>query len=254
MILAMEVGWEESGVARLRGLLRLGNRAWEGEPVAGYPVDRVQGFLGSFLVAYGATAAERRRSRAELWLRQGSFTYAILYPQTDCRDSFIVALTRDAAKALDSDKTGFLANLKDRPGFRSEAIRAFVEAGPEARLYVERGPAADAAASARIEHGMALRLRIPYRRPELVDLRLNGHRIPQHTRDGYRTWYADGYTQVQINIPPDKAKALDLLVVTCAYAPNVKRSTGWTPPQEVIERVKRKGAGPEPTATGSPPR
>ena len=91
MTLAMEVGWEESGVARLKGLLKLGNEVWEGEPVAGYPVDRLHSFCGHFLVAYGATADQRRRSRAELWQRQGSFTQAMLYPQTDCRDSYIVA-------------------------------------------------------------------------------------------------------------------------------------------------------------------
>jgi hypothetical protein len=238
LILAMEIGWEESGVARLRGLFKLGNRVWEGEPEAGYPVDRVQGFLGHFLVAYGKKADQRRRSRVELWQRQGGFANAILYPQTDCRDTYILATSAQAAKALDTDKHKFVANLKNRPGFCAEAIEAFVEAGPEAKLYSEPA-AAPAAAAGPIEHGLAMRLRIPYRKLELVDLRLNGHRIPEHPIDGYQAWYADGYTQVQINIPPEKAKANDLWVVTCAYAPDVKRSTGWTPPKELLQRVKR---------------
>ncbi len=239
MILVMEVGWEQSGVARLRGLLKLGNRVWEGEPQTGYPVDRVQGFLGHFLVAYGKTAEERRRSRVELWQRQGSFTKAILYPQTDCRDTYVLATSAEAAKTLDTDKHKFAANLKNRPGFCAGAIEAFVQAGPEVKLYSE--PAAAPAAAGPIEHGLALRLRIPYRKPEWIDLRLNGHRIPEHPTDGYHAWYADGYTQVQINIPPEKAKTNDLWVVTCAYAPDVKRTTGWTPPRDVIERVRRSG-------------
>lgn len=240
MILAMEVGWEESGMARLRGVFKIGNRVWEGEPSAGYPVDRVKSFLGSFLAAYGQTADQRRRSRVELWQRQGSFTQAGLYPQTDCRDSYVLATSPEAAKAIDGDKQKFLANLETQPGFRADAIRAFVRVGPEVKFYVESALAPGAAQSAPIEHGLALRLRIPYRRPELIDLRLNGHRIAESRTDGYHAWYADGYTQVQINIPPEKAKANDLWVVTCAYAPDVKRSTGWTPPAEVIERLKRK--------------
>lgn len=244
MILAMEIGWEQSGVARLRGLLGLGNRVWEGEPEAGYPVDRIRGFVGHFLVAYGKKAEDRRRSRVDLWQRQGGFTHAILYPQTDCRDSWVVATSPEAAKVLDPDKHKFVANLKGRPGCRADAIAAFVETGPEAKLYVE--PAATrAAAPGPIEHGLALRLRIPYRKPELIDLRLNGHRVAESPTDGYRAWYADGYTQVQIDIPPEKAKANDLWVVTCAYAPDVKRSTGWTPPAEVRRRVERKGPATE---------
>jgi hypothetical protein len=250
MILAMEIGWEESGVARLKGLLRLGNEVWEGEPVAGYPVDRLHSFCGHFLVAYGATADQRRKSRAELWQRQGSFTHAMLYPQTDCRDSYIVALTSQSAKLLNPDKAVFLANLKNQPGIRAEAIRAFLQAGPEAKLYVEQGPTASAAPSAPIEHGMALRLRIPYRKPQLLDLRLNGHPIPPGTGDGYQAWYADGYTQVQINIPPQKAKANDLVIVTCAYAPDCTRTTGWKPPQEVLDRLKRRGSATGPGASG----
>jgi hypothetical protein len=240
MILAMEVGWEESGMARLRGLFRIGNRVWEGEPQAGYPVDRVKNFLGSFVIAYGKTAEARRRSRVELWQRQGSFAQACLYPQTDCRDSFVIATSAEAAKAIDADKQKFVANLKKRPGFRSDAVEAFVRTGPEVKFYVE--PAATAAPSAPIEHGLALRLRIPYRKPELADLRLNGHRVPASPTDGYHAWYADGYRQVQVNIPPEKAKANDLWVLTCAYIPDVKRSTGWTPPAEVIDRLKRKGS------------
>ena len=38
----LEVGWEEAGVARLKGLLRIGNGSWQGQPVPGYPVNRVQ--------------------------------------------------------------------------------------------------------------------------------------------------------------------------------------------------------------------
>lgn len=238
MTLTMEIGWEESGVARTKGLLRLGNRVWEGEPVVGYPVDRVKPFIGHSLVARGRDSQERRQSRVELWQRQATFSQAALYPQTDCRDSYVVALSDQAARLLDADKAKFLANLKDRPGFRVDAIRAFFDDGPELKLWVDRGKPADSQA---LEHGLALRLRIPYRNPELVDLRLNGNLLEERPTDGYQRWYADGYTQVQIDLSPQAVQASGLVVVTCAYKPDVQRTYGWTPPAEVLQRLK---AGP----------
>ncbi len=71
MVSAFEIAWEQSGVARLRGLLRIGNSCWQDEPYEGYPVDRVKAFIGNFVTAYGSTAAGRRRSRVELWQQQG---------------------------------------------------------------------------------------------------------------------------------------------------------------------------------------
>ncbi|MBN1346007.1 MAG: hypothetical protein JXQ73_25190 [Phycisphaerae bacterium] len=236
MVMACEVGWEESGVARLKGLLRIGNNVWEGEPIAGYPVDRVKSFCGHFVAAWGQTADERRRSRVELWNRQGAFTMAMLYPQTDGRDTFVCAVGREADKRLDPDKAKFVAGLRDREGFRAEAIRAFVDDGPELKFYVARGRADGAQRDRPITNGMALRLRLPYRSPELLDLRLNGHLLAESRTDGFHKWFADGYTQVQINIPPDKTREGGLFVVTCAYKPDVRRTYGWKPPLEVTNR------------------
>ncbi len=245
MLSAFEVGWEEGGVARLRGLLRIGNAVWEGEPVAGYPVDRVRSFCGHLVVAWGTTAEDRRRSRIELWNRQGGLTLAMLYPQTDARDTFVCATTPEASKLLDADKAKCVANLEGVSGVRVDAIKAFVEAGPEDKFYVARRGRTRATSSGRIQHGMALRLRIPYRNPELLDLRLNGHLVPESRSDGFHRWYADGYTQVQINIPPEKTRATDLYIVTCAYKPDVRRTYGWKPPPEVMSRVGRTRKAPK---------
>jgi len=242
MVSAFEVGWEESGVARLKGLLQIGNAVWDGEPVAGYPVDHVRSFCGHFVVAWGTTAEDRRRSRVELWNRQGGLTLAMLYPQTDARDTFVCAITPEASKLLDADKAKCVTNLKGVPGIRVDAIKAFVEAGPELKLHVARAGRTSTTGGGPIQHGMALRLRIPYRNPQLLDLRLNGHMIPESRSDGFHQWYADGYTQVQINIPPKKTRTSDLYIVTCAYKPDVRRTYGWKPPREVMSRLggKRK--------------
>ncbi len=237
MLTALEIGWEQSGLARLQGLLRIGNNVWESEGVPGYPVNRVKAFVGHFITAYGHAAAQRRRSRVELWQRQQYFQQAMLYPQTDGRESYVLATTAQAAALLHSDKRRFLENLRGLPGVDVGAIGTFFDVGPEAKLYVERGPSAPEGENHAIEHGLGIRLRLPYRNPRIVDCRLNGRPLAETPEGGYRRWVANGFTQVQIDIPPEVTRSTSLFVVTCAYVPEVKRSYGWTPPPEVLERI-----------------
>jgi hypothetical protein len=42
---------------------------------------------------------------------------------------------------------------------------------------------------------------------------------------------------LQINIPAEKARCSDLLVVTCAYKPDVQRQYGWRAPAEVQKKL-----------------
>ena len=114
----LEVGWEEAGAARLKGLLRIGNGSWQGQPIPGYPVNRVKSFTGHYVTAWGRTAAERRRSRVELWEKQERFLQGILYPQTEGRDSYLVAVDKEASRVLDEDPEVFLSNLRRATGNR----------------------------------------------------------------------------------------------------------------------------------------
>jgi hypothetical protein len=236
MLTALEIGWEASGVARLRGLLEVGNSRWQGRPAPGYPVDRVQNFIGHYVVAWGTDAALRRQSRVELWQRQGAFCQAVLYPQTDGRDTYFVATTPAAAAQLDPDPATFLEQVRKRPRMQHEAVASFVRRGPEIKLAVEhaRQPARDPQP---IRHGLALQLRIPYGRPDIIDLRLNGHQLLRDARDGYQTWVADGFTMLQINVPPEKSQVEDLYLVTCSYLPDAPRRYGWQPPTAVTRRL-----------------
>ncbi len=235
----LEVGWEEAGAARLKGLLRIGNGSWQGQPISGYPVNRVKSFTGHYVTAWGRTAAERRRSRVELWEMQERFLQGILYPQTEGRDSYLVAVDKEASRMLDSDPEVLLSNLRNQSGIDAEAVETFVRAGPEILVALDRRNQADAAGSSRIRHGIGFRFRIPYRRPQLVDLRLNGHALVESPVDGYQSWFGNGFTQVQVNVPPEKAKALRIFILTIAYRPDVTRSYGWTPPREVLNRRGR---------------
>lgn len=238
-----ENAWEEGGAARLKGLLRVGNAKSDFQPHTGYAVDRVKSLGGHYLAAYGRTASERRASRVELWNRQGSFTLGMLYPQCDFRVLLACAVTPAGRAALTSrdpkvpmpGTQNFIDGMKTLPAIDAGAIEAFVKAGPETKLYIEPAPSARGGG---LEHGISIILRLSYAKPELLDLRLNGHLLRESAADGYQTWFADGFTNIQINVPPEKTRTADLFIVSCAYQPEVQRRYGWRPPQEVLMKLK----------------
>ena len=238
LLTVLEIGWEQSGVERVKGLLRLGNRSWQGEPYSGYPVDRVKSYVGHFVTSWGGTARERRRSRVELWEKQAGFSQAMFYPQTDGRDTYIVAVDEEAVGILDTEPKSFLANLARLPYVNQKAVESFVEMGPEVLLSISKAKGRGGSGGL-AQNGVGFRLRLPYRKPELLDVRLNGHLLEKSMLDGYQSWYANGFTQVQVHVPPDKARKTGLFLVTVGYVPDEKREYGWTPPREVLQSLDR---------------
>ena len=234
MVMAFEVGWEESGLLRLQETLRIGNEHWQGEPHSGYPVNRVKNFIGHFVVAYGETAAERRESRVELWNRQREFSQGVLYPQTIGRDSYFIGLSPRSQEIFKENQLDtFLESLSPLENVRTDLVRTYVHAGPELKLATQPGKSIAAEAYRPIEGGMSLRMRLPYPDPKLIDVRLNGHLLHESATDGYQSWRANGFTQVQINIPPEKTREAEVLLGTIAYDPRQERPQGWTPPSAV---------------------
>jgi hypothetical protein len=237
MVMAFEVGWEQSGVARLKGLLHIGNNRWQQEPNEGYPVDRVKPFIGHFVTSWGRDAAERRRSRVELWQKQGRFTQAVLYPQTDGRDTYFIATSERAVAALSKNTDEFLAAIAEQEDIDSAAVASFVRSGPEVMLAVDAGRSKGDSAEP-IQNGIGFRLRLPYQKPTITAVSLNGTLLDESTTDGYQAWQANGFTQLQIHVPPEKAAKQDLFLVTCEYQPEIERRIGWTPPPEVLQQLK----------------
>lgn len=237
MISTTEIGWEQSGVARVTGVLALGNKPWVDEKFSGYPVTRVRARAGRFVTAYGLTASERRRSRVELFPRQVNFADGMMYPEYEGRATYVCGVTPKGMAALDNDPQRFVANLRQLPGVNADSIERFVKLGPEFKFTSDPR---EATSGKPIQNGIGFRFRIPYRSPELLDVAVNGHSLKPSDTDGYQAWYADGYTQVQINVPPAKTQTMDLYVVTCAYNANEKRTYGWQPPEAVMEKLKRK--------------
>lgn len=237
MVSAFEVGWEQSGVARLRGLLNIGNHRWQQERYEGYPVDRVKAFIGHYVTSYGATPAARRRSRVELWQKQGQFTQAVLYPQTDGRDTYFVATSPAAAAVLHKDLDEFLAAVSSRDDIDQSGFQKLVRSGPEVLLAIDKARITDAPVEAVI-HGIGFRLRLPYRNPTIDAVRLNGHLLKRDALNGWQSWFANGFTQVQINIPPKLAVMQDLFMISFEYTPDEVRRIGWTPPQKVLDQLQ----------------
>lgn len=236
MISTTEIGWEDSGVARVSGILALGNAPWVDELVPGYPVNRVKARAGRFITAYGRTAAERRQSRVELWQAQGGFSDGVLYPEHEGRSTYLCVVTEAGRRTLDQNPAQFVANLKSLPGINAGAIGKFTAAGPEIKWTSDPKRALS---GKRLQHGIGFRLRIPYRSPELLDVAVNGHTLAESATDGYQAWLADGYTQVQINVPPEKSRDADLFVVTCAYDGRERRNYGFTPPAAVLGKLRQ---------------
>jgi hypothetical protein len=238
MVAALEVGWEASGLARTKGLLRIGNNTWPSRNQPGYPVDRLRTFIGHYVTSYGGSAADRRRSRVELWNLQPMIDQAVLYPQTDGRIMYIASVGTNASRFIDAKPEYTAKLLQDAPGVAVDAIKAFLDAGPEIKLAIQR-PFDRKAGGVPIENGIGFHLRIPYRNPKIVDLRVNGHELKRDKLDGYDTWFGGGYTHLRINIPPAKSKQQNLYIVTCAYRPDVKREYGWIPPAAVREKLRQ---------------
>lgn len=263
MIMTSEVGCEASGVARIRGLLSIGNRPWIDEVHSGYPVNRVAAQFNRFITTYGKTAAERRRSRGELWLQQETFGRASLQPGADGREALFCAVTPRAAKCFDRNRDKFLENIRTFPGIDIEAFERYVLDGPEVYLSVAIGDGTESSVidklvrggqkapqsglsgstveSAMIKNGIGFRLRLPFGEIDNLEVRLNGHLLDENFDDGYKAWFADGYMQVQVNVPPDKAGAMELFLVTCSYSPRHRRPYGFEPPAEVMRRMKSRG-------------
>ena len=232
MLLTQEVAWEQSLVARMQGLMRIGNGVWLDEKDPGYPVNRMRHFVGHYVTAHGATASERRASRVELWNQQGEFALGFLYPQTVGRESLVVATTASAKRAVANN------DFRSVLGDAAAEVERFIKAGPELKVAMEQPSEQLLAAKGdtTFTHGIGFRLRLPYRAPKQMEVRLNGAVLRADAADGYESWFADGFTQVQVNVPPQRLLAHGLYFITCSYAPDEQRPTGWMPPAEVQKK------------------
>ncbi len=234
----MEITWQRSGLLRFQRLLRIGNEQWEGEPCRGYPNHVVAAFgpsgMYQMIAAYGQDGARQRESRVEMWRKHHQFASAIVDPQMTGKTAAVFTLSADARREwLEAKDTlaDFAANLKRHPAVNAEYIQDFLSGWPcgqnrpEAALSVWHGgqggecPGEDEP----IRHGAALRVRVPYPKASIRDIRLNGHPLAESSEDGYSIWKARGFTFIQANVPPAKSQVETLWILTCKYDPGEHR-------------------------------
>ena len=235
MTLASECAWERSALLRHKALLEVGNAVWPGEYYAGYPTRVIMKNGFHIVTAYGRTAAERRHSRVELWNQQRQITHGMSNPQMEGRVLYVCATSPEVAKQWLTDRKlqDFAAKLSGHPGMDGAHLREFVRAYPEgpgqwgetSQLLLEGGAAGPGEVRP-IEHGLALRLRVPFPKARRLDLRLNGRAVPKSEVDGYVSWVARGFTHVQINLPPERVKKEHLFLVTLQFDPGEWRTQG----------------------------
>ena len=236
-----EVGYEESGVARIRATLEQGLKRWPTEVAAGYPNTQIQMWVNTSIAAWGDTAAKRRRSRVELWRKSGQMIVGGEWPQFAYGKIAGCCVTRSTgarwaiSKGSDDNRpVGVGANYREHPRinaeyiedfFRDTQVRRMGEAAEPSRTrrYMAYNP--EHASDEPIEHGMAMRLMIPYDDATILDARLDGHPAEPSATDGYQVSQGPG-TVVQFNIPPGKVE--DFHIVTCRYESPTKRRQGFT--------------------------
>ncbi|MEW6357997.1 MAG: M14 family zinc carboxypeptidase [Planctomycetota bacterium] len=239
MLSASEVCWERSGVLRHRRLLEIGNEKWPGEYYPGYPTRVILSNNYHMVTAYGRTAAARRRSRVDLWGKLGQIAFGQIDPFVEGKVFVVCATSPSAVKGWlgGNNLEDAIAKIGKHPGVNAESIRRFTAGWPHGQnrpeAYVDlrtaEGKPEDATP---IEHGLALRLRIPYAKAKIRELLVNGQPVAASETAGYVTWTAREYLYVQINIPPERSRAEDLFIVTCDYDPGDRRLhwEGWKNP------------------------
>jgi len=227
--------WERGGLLRHQRLFQIGNEVWPGEYYPGYPTRVAMKNYIHMVTAYGQTAAQRRRSRVELWNKQAQIMHGWIKPPTVGMMLCVCATSPTTAERWLTDKTlrGLQANLKQHPRVNTESLQRVLkgypdgpgEWGPQAEFYLEGGTA-KVGESSPIEHGLSLRLRLPFAKARVTDLRMNGHSVPRSETDGFCTWVARGFSHVQINIPPARSKSEDFFFLSCEYDPGEERAHG----------------------------
>jgi hypothetical protein len=236
IILTSECAWEKSALVRQRRLLQIGNDVWAGERYAGYPTRVMLQNSFHLVTAYGQNAAQRRKSRVELWNKIQHFSHGMDNPQQVGKVTYVCCSSAEAREQWipDTGLRAFAANIGAHPMINGKVIQEHLRRhadgkgqwGQEAQIYLygKNEPSEDRVV---IENGLALRLRVPYSGATINAIHLNGHPCEPSATDGYEEWSARGYKHIQINIPPEKSKTQNLWIATLDYDPREERTQGW---------------------------
>ena len=128
----MEVGYEESLIARTKRALRMGNERWRYDRYPAYPVNQVGIWTLVSLSAWGTNATERRKSRCELWQKLPQMGYGVAGP-IPSRDSLMayVATTPEARDQVRGKKVSeVISRLRNVPRFDVQGLTKVADRSP----------------------------------------------------------------------------------------------------------------------------
>lgn len=222
----MEVGFEESLIARTRRALQIGHQRWRGERYAGYPVNQVGLWTAVAVAAWGTNAEQRRQSRCELWQKLPQLGYGVAGPIP--RDSVMayVATTPAGRDQVRYRKlTDVLATVRAQKRFDAKALADAIRRSPATGFGGGKyDPTVVVEHPEPIRHGLTIRLLIPYLDAEVREIRLDGHLLAESATDGYQVRHQPG-TLVEIAIPPDKVD--EFHIASCRYESPTRRQAGF---------------------------
>lgn len=225
----MEAGFEESIMVRTRRALQIGLDRWRGERYPGYPTNQVGNWTLMAISAWGTTAAERRRSRCELWQKLPQLNYALAGPiPRDSIMAYITTTPEGKAMLWRKKVLDVIEQLKDDPRFDTEGLTTAAERTSMATAF---GGSKYKVASKALEvdpigHGVVIRLLVPYSDAKITEIRLDGHLLSESAINGYQIRRHPG-TIVEIAIPPGKVEAFH--IASCSYSSPTKRRSGFRP-------------------------
>lgn len=226
----MECGSEERLIAATKRALQVGHERWRYERYEGYPVNQVGAWTFVTIAAYGNSAAQRRRSRVELWQKLPQIFYGqATPPPARGRMMGYVSTTEQGFRATRGKVAQVIAKLRGDPRFDVDGLAAAAEF-PYQGFSVPREhykPSTGAIDSGPIEHGIVLRLLIPYADARITEVTLDGRPIRESDDDaGYHLRRGPG-TIIEVAIPPGRVH--DFHIVSCSYDTDTVRRAGFTP-------------------------
>ena len=180
--------------------------------------------------AWGETAKQRRLSRSELWQKLSQMQFGCAHPEP--RGSITAACATTPAgveKYLKSTDVGAVVqSVQGDPRFDGKALADVADRIPATRFGISKYFAQyDGKRPAeKIEHGLTLRLLVPYNDARVTEIRLDGHLLDESATDGFQLRRNPG-TTVEIAIPPDKVQ--DFHIASCFYDSPTKRRAGFRP-------------------------
>lgn len=203
-----EVSWELSGTLRMMRCLRAGCQIWDDSDTPGYPVRTIILPIGlNALRINGTNAAQRRSSRVELWQNSHSITTGLMHPEMPGL-SCVIAGTSSATcrrilgpgSRLPMDE---LMNRLDQEGIDTKLMRILLDDHWDG-VYASVDLSGEESFAP--EHGMTIRIGLPYPNAVPHDVLLNGALLCGADADQWSVIRHRSKVDVDIRIPKTQSE------------------------------------------------